>query len=161
MIYRCKMTKTIYVNIKADDPDAAQDYINTVELETLINRGTYDDVEYSDDIVAQYMEPDDYDIDISTKTNDEYDEPFNMTEDEIRADFAKAFDKVEAGTELSGILGWGFSDEDIIQLTMLHRDRPRYREKIEDLLEDCNFHTGCGWLEEGRYDMILDPIPAF
>ena len=30
-----------------------------------------------------------------------------------------------------------------------------FREKIEDLLEDCNFHTECGLLNEGKYDECL------
>ena len=30
------------------------------------------------------------------------------------------------------------------------------REKIEDLLEDCNFHQECGLLADGKYGEYLD-----
>ena len=76
---------------------------------------------------------------------------------EIRGDFAKALDGVEYGSQLSGALGYGFSDKDINNLAILHRDRPEYREKIEDLLEDCNFHKECGDFYNQKYDeYILD-----
>lgn len=70
---------------------------------------------------------------------------------EIRRDFAKALDQVEYGFKLSGDLDYGFSKRDIEKLAILHRDQPKYREKIEDLLEDCNFHTECGDFADGNY----------
>lgn len=78
-----------------------------------------------------------------------------MREQEIRDDFAKAFDQVENGADLSGQLGFGFSDQDLANLAKLHRDQPKYRQKIYDLLEDCNFHTANSDFEEGRYDEYL------
>lgn len=76
---------------------------------------------------------------------------------EIRRDFAKALDGAEHGSELSGDLYYSFSEKDIENLAILHRDRPEYREKIEDLLEDCNFHKECGDFCDRKYDeYILD-----
>ncbi len=61
----------------------------------------------------------------------------------IRKDFAAALRNVKKGTELSWPLGFGFNDEDIIELAKLHKAN-KFRKKIEDLLEDCNFHYECG-----------------
>lgn len=76
---------------------------------------------------------------------------------EIRSDFAKALDGVEYGTHLSGALGWGFSQKDIEELAIIHKNDTvgKYREKIEDLLEDCNFHTECGDFADGKYDEYI------
>lgn len=78
---------------------------------------------------------------------------------EIRRDFAKALDQVEYGFNLSGDLDYGFSKRDIEKLAILHRDQPKYREKIEDLLEDCNFHTECGDFADGNYgEYVNEPV---
>lgn len=79
---------------------------------------------------------------------------FDTDEDEIRADFATALSKVENGSDLSSWLGYGFSDEDISNLAKLHKDG-YFREKIEDLLTDCNFHTECGDFASGNYDKYI------
>ncbi len=81
-----------------------------------------------------------------------------MTGEEIRKDFAKAFDRVEYGFSLSSTLDWGFSNEDIKNLAILHRDdtEGKYRTKIEDLLEDCNFHTENEMLQNGEYDELIN-----
>ena len=84
-------------------------------------------------------------------SNDE----FILDEESIRNDFKTALEEVEEGTELSGILGYGFSDEDIQNLAIVHRDNEELREKIEDLLTDCNFHSECGLLSEGKYDELI------
>ena len=68
----------------------------------------------------------------------------------IRRDFANALKDVKSGTELSSPLGYGFSNDDILELAKLHK-KNRFRKKIEDLLEDCNFHAECGWLSNGEY----------
>ena len=74
-----------------------------------------------------------------------------MTEVDVRLDWDTALNKVKNGTKLSGVVGWGFSSQDLFVLCCLH-EAGRHREKIEDLLEDCNFHTECGLLCEGKYD---------
>ena len=85
-----------------------------------------------------------------------------MTGKEIRADFKKALDTVKKSSygiwdagELSEALGFGFSDEDIKNLAILHRDEPEYRGKISDLLQDCNFHTENADFEAGRYEKYI------
>ncbi len=73
-----------------------------------------------------------------------------------RRDFKALFDKVENGAELSAELGYGFSDEDLSDLAILHRDEPEYRTKIYDLLEDCNFHTENADFDAGNYDKYIE-----
>lgn len=75
---------------------------------------------------------------------------------DIRLDFKSALENVEHGYDLSEILHYGFNDEDIHNLAIIHKDNPELREKIEDLLEDCNFHTECSDFNDGNYD---DYIP--
>ena len=81
-------------------------------------------------------------------------EEFDMTEEEIREDWESALEQVENGTDLSSIIGWAFSDEDITELAKLHKANI-CREKIEDLLEDCNFHYECGKFANEEYDEFL------
>ncbi len=70
---------------------------------------------------------------------------------QIRLDFGKALKEVKYGSDLSSALGYGFSPDDLLALLKLHK-KNTCRKKIEDLLEDCNFHTECGLLYEKRYD---------
>ena len=72
----------------------------------------------------------------------------------IRSDFASALRKVKNGAELAGSLGWSISDDDLRQLTALHR-KNRFRQKIEDLLTDANFHSECILLQDRKYDELL------
>lgn len=51
---------------------------------------------------------------------------------------------------ISSEIEWGFTDEDLQELMRLHKENV-CREKIEDLLEDCNFHTECGNWHDGNY----------
>ncbi len=74
-----------------------------------------------------------------------------ITDAEIRLDFAKALRNVKNGTKLSGKLGWSFAPDDLMNLMVLHKSN-KFRRKIEDLLEDCNFHSECGLLAEKKYD---------
>lgn len=69
----------------------------------------------------------------------------------IRRDFDSALSEAEYGRKLSGPLFWGFSKRDIYRLAKLHK-KGKHREKIEDLLEDCNFHYECGRFSSGEYD---------
>ena len=70
---------------------------------------------------------------------------------DIRLDFDKAFSSVKDGCDLSYPLGFGFTPEDIKNLALLHK-AGKHRKKIEDLLEDCNFHQECGAFAAGDYD---------
>ena len=73
---------------------------------------------------------------------------------EIRRDFATAFKNVEKGEELSYALGYGLSNSDLTNLAKLHKANS-FREKIESLLTDCNFHYECDLMFSGDYSMWL------
>ena len=73
---------------------------------------------------------------------------------EVRKDFADALRNVKNGAQLSGILGWSFSDEDLTNLARLHKSN-KFRKKIEDLLTDCNFHEACGLMSSKNYSKWL------
>lgn len=83
----------------------------------------------------------------------------DMTDDMIRSDFTKALDRVKKSEygdywdvgKISFKLGFGFSDEDIRNLAIIHRDKPEYRDKIFSLMEDCNFHSVNSDFEAGKY----------
>ena len=85
-----------------------------------------------------------------------------MTEVEIRSDFKKALDSVKNGTELSDLLGYGFNVEDIRNLALICKEdtENRYRQKIIDLLEDCNFHSENKYIYEGKYDELIEKLDA-
>ena len=73
----------------------------------------------------------------------------------IRRNFRKALASVEKGSYLSPRLHYSFDGDDLETLAFLHRDLKSLRTKIEDLLEDCNFHTECRWFKEGKYDIFI------
>lgn len=75
-------------------------------------------------------------------------------EAEIRSDWAAAFRGVKDGSDLSHDIMYGLSDADISALAKLHK-RNRFRKKIEDLLEDCNFHSVYGDFSGGNYDKYI------
>ena len=81
-----------------------------------------------------------------------------MTEQEVRMNWDEALTRWET-TEfsLSYIIGWGFYPQDLIVLCALHR-AGRHQQSIVDLLEDCNFHTVCGLIDEGKYDECMKII---
>lgn len=70
---------------------------------------------------------------------------------EIKLNWDEVLGNIEHGDELSVDIGWGFTQQDMLVLCCLH-EAGKHRQKIEDLLEDCNFHTECGLLNEGKYD---------
>lgn len=75
----------------------------------------------------------------------------------VRANFKKYLEEAKKGEDLSTVLHFGFSEEDIKNLAILHRDGQRpIRNKIEDLLTDCNFHTECADIQNGNYDKYIN-----
>ena len=70
-------------------------------------------------------------------------------------DFNKALSRVKEGSDLSRKCGWGFSMLEIKELAILHKTG-KHREKIEDLLTDCNFHRECSDFMHGRYDQYIN-----
>lgn len=79
----------------------------------------------------------------------EVDDPPEMTEQEIRSNWEEALNALPYG-EIAAKIGWGFSTEDLQELMRLHKENI-CRKKIEDLLEDCNFHYECGEWHDGNY----------
>ena len=72
---------------------------------------------------------------------------------ETRLDFGSALSQVKKGTELSAILDYSFSPDDILNLMELHK-KNKFRKKIKELLEDCNFHFENSMLIEQRYEEL-------
>ena len=55
--------------------------------------------------------------------------------------------------ELSNAIDYAFSDKDIAYLAYLHKNSDKtIRRRIEDLLDDCNFHTECSDFQDNKYD---------
>lgn len=55
-VYECKMTKTITVNIKADNEEAAQDWIQTHNMEDVQEKTGMYDVDYDDIVTSEVRE---------------------------------------------------------------------------------------------------------
>lgn len=77
-----------------------------------------------------------------------------MAEDEIREDWEKALNSMSY-SDIAKEIRWGFFDEDLRELMRLHQANVQ-REKIEDLLDDCNFHEESGNWSEGNYILRSD-----
>ena len=73
---------------------------------------------------------------------------------DIRKDWAGALRNVKKGTQLSSKIDYAFSEKDISELAKLHK-KNHFRKKIEDLLEDCNFHTEYSDFSSGIYDNYI------
>jgi len=57
---------------------------------------------------------------------------------------------------ISDLVDFGFSDADLKELALMHRDGDKdLKSYIEDLLTDCNFHTESGAFRAGMYDDYL------
>lgn len=85
-------------------------------------------------------------------------------DEKIRQNWAEALKNVEHGSDLSSEIGFGFKKQDLLMLCNLH-EANLFREKIDDLLEDCNFHRESSLMIEGKYDecrqMIIDEYIGF
>lgn len=69
---------------------------------------------------------------------------------EIRRDWASALRAVRHGEDLSHDINWAFSKRDIKNLAKLHKAN-RFRKKIENLLDDCNFHTEAALMSSHQF----------
>lgn len=78
-----------------------------------------------------------------------------MCEDDVRADWEGTLEQLQHGDSLSELLNWGFSADDISELAKIHRDREDLQIKIEELLDDCNFHKENSDFQEGNYDKYI------
>lgn len=72
----------------------------------------------------------------------------------IRRDWETAL-RNHSYDELSSMVSYRFGTDDIRELAALHKKR-RFRRKIEDLLESCNFHSECCDFANGSYDKYLN-----
>lgn len=72
----------------------------------------------------------------------------------IRKNWAEALRRAKKGTDLSYKIRFGLSKADIKELAKLHSSK-KFRQKIEDLLEDCNFHKENSDFIGGRYESYL------
>ena len=72
-----------------------------------------------------------------------------MDEDWVRENWESALNSMPYG-KIAETIEWGFTDGDLQELMRLHK-AGIFREKIEDLLTDCNFHYECGEWSEGNY----------
>jgi hypothetical protein len=72
----------------------------------------------------------------------------------VRRDFLSALKSVKDGSDLSSILNYRFSDDDLKHLAKLHKAN-KCRKKIEDLLTDCNFHSECSDFYRKNYAPYL------
>ena len=79
----------------------------------------------------------------------------DMGEDYIRENWEKMLESPVGYEYIARKIGWGFTHEDLETLMQLHKDG-KYREKIEDLLTDCNFHTECSAWHDGDYILKED-----
>ena len=81
-----------------------------------------------------------------------------MIAESIRlGDWNTALRSVNKGTSLSALIHWSFSDDDIRKLAELHKAN-KFRRKIEDLLDDCNFHYESTKFSHGEYaEFLLEP----
>lgn len=60
---------------------------------------------------------------------------------------------------ISSDMEYGFSDDEIARLACAHKFGTDYmKERVFDLLEDCNFHTECADFEEGKYDAYISQL---
>ena len=73
----------------------------------------------------------------------------------IRENWEEVLESRVDYADIASAIGWGFTHEDLQELMELHK-AGKYREKIEDLLTDCNFHTECADWSEGNYVLRED-----
>lgn len=128
-LYLEMMVRDIF-NISKNDDNSYTDLES--EIKNIILK-----YEYGNEILGKYLES--YVFDDAKE------------EAKIRHDFATALRNCKNGYELSSPLHWAFSDKDITELAKLHKSN-KFRKKIEDLLEDCNFHYECEKFSKNEYD---------
>ena len=63
--------------------------------------------------------------------------------------------------EIACMIEWGFSLHDVLVLTDLHYlGDAEMQQKIQDLLEDCNYHTLNKYIYTRQYDMARQWIAS-
>lgn len=93
--------------------------------------------------------------DLSDELSRIIDDVDDMNEDYIRENWDEVLSSDIEYSDIAHGIGWGFTHEDLQELMELHK-AGKHREKIEDLLTDCNFHTECADWSEGNYVLRED-----
>lgn len=132
------------------------DDMNECAMEDLKEIGSFDDITNS--IISAYyhaaasMIEDKYPgISVDYYVNC-HDSPFTVDKPEITdpsADWETAL-KSMPYSAISRAIDWGFTEEDLNTLMELHK-ADICREQIEELLDDCNFHSESGNWHNGNY----------
>lgn len=78
----------------------------------------------------------------------------SLTEEYVSSHWEEVLTLVPDVATISDAIGYGFSEADIAELARLHQ-AGKFQEKIEDLLEDCNFHPERADFHEGNYAPYL------
>lgn len=76
----------------------------------------------------------------------------------VTKDFLSALKNCSSGRNLSMALGFSFAPDELLELGELHRNHSEVRAKIEELLEDCNFHSECRLLIQKKYDSFAEHV---
>lgn len=79
----------------------------------------------------------------------------------IKHDWEKALEHCVDVSDIASIVGFGFSDYDISNLAKLHKRsaaKEYMRERIEHLLDYCNFHYESGEFANGNYDKYIKKV---
>ena len=134
-IEKCSYNPGIYLQAMIRDVFNKNDDVSYSKLEAGI-KNIFTQHKYGNEVFNKYL-----DSDIFESAQEEA---------EIRHDFATALRDCKEGSDLASQLHWAFSDKDITELAKLHKSN-KFRKKIEDLLEDCNFHYECGKFVKNEY----------
>ncbi len=72
----------------------------------------------------------------------------------VKRDYFTAFKRVREGSDLTSIVGYFLSNQDLRKLAKLHKEN-KFRKRIEAYLTDCNFHYECGKFMQHEYDEFI------
>ena len=72
----------------------------------------------------------------------------------VRSDWPAALESAKDGYDLSWRINFGFFGKDLLELMRLHKEN-RFREKIEELLYYCNYHSLSSYLSQEDYDAAV------
>ena len=138
-IKKCHYNPGLYLQAMIRDIFNKNDDVSYSKLENEI-KNIFSQYKYGNEVFDKYL-----DSDIFESAQEEA---------EIRHDFATSLRNCKEGSDLSSQLHWAFSDKDVTELAKLHKSN-KFRRKIEDLLEDCNFHYECGKFAKNEYDEFI------
>ena len=150
----------IYFN---DSDDEAKDFINSIDLDDVDT--IIDTLKYDFDLILKNKTKKER-IKIVNEIKDFFKDVFVLTD----KDFETALNRLEISdnwekslrtystSDLSHKLKYGFTKEEIKELATLHKETTKkiVKNRIEDLLTNCNFHSESGILADKDYNKILE-----